>query len=406
MNTDKINDKEVFFLILLLIPISGLGIDILVPSLPSLKNYFSTTDSLIKLNIATYLLGFCLGQILVGPVSDVIGRRSTLLVGLVVFTFSTYLSIFSPSIYCLLILRFIQGLAVTTPVVIAKAIATDKYQGQALTKVSTYLVAAWSAGPIIAPLIGGYLQEYASWKWVFLTLSGYSTLVSLLAFILLPETNTNKNDLNIKQTFQNFKIILSDREFLTNNICLSLGYSIIIAFNVLSPFLIQSEMNYSAEIFGYLSLLVGSGCFVGSIINRLLLDKCEQDVVIINTLKVALCLSMFMSFLSFLLESNIKIIITFSFLLFVCVGITYPNCSSKCLRKFPNMAGSASAIMGVITIIGTFFVSVVASYVHGKSTLPLAVTYIFLTFLIFLIFSLGNKQNGFHIKEGLNRETT
>lgn len=382
------NNKNnlLFVMILLLIPVSGLGIDIYVPSLPAIKVYFDAPHFLIKLTIALYLLGFGLGQIFVGTLSDCFGRRIILIAGLFLFSMFSVLAAFSTSIIMLLAVRFCQGLAVTVPVVISKTIATDTFKGADLKKVSTYLVTAWSIGPIIAPAIGGYLQQYVNWKGSFYFLAVYTIILCAAVCVYLPETNQFKKSFKLKNMVNDYKIILSSKQFVGSALCLATGYSLIVVFSVISPFLIQNDMGYSPVCFGHCALLMGFGCLLGSIINRLIVVKTSQDKIILCAVGAALFMSILMIALSCCNVFNIYCLLMCVFVVLLSVGFSYPNCSSKCLSMFPQMAGSASAAMGVLTIIGTSVTAAVSSFIHTTNMMALSVLYLILCLLFLFIF--------------------
>jgi len=185
--------KRIILMILLFsIPLSGMGIDIYVPSLPALKVFFNEPHSLITLTVSLYLLGFSIGQAFFGPASDSMGRKNILFGGMILFSIFSLLATLTSTVHELLLMRFLQGLAVTAPVVVTKAIVTDLFDKETIKKASTYLVLAWSIGPIIAPAIGGHLQQYFGWRGGFYFLFVYGLILSIFIAIYLSETNQYK----------------------------------------------------------------------------------------------------------------------------------------------------------------------------------------------------------------------
>jgi len=141
-------------------PLTGIGIDLFVPSLPILAKQFLVSESTIKFSIVLYLLGYALGQPFFGAFSDAWGRKGPLLFGLGLYTVASLSLVFSQSIHMFLFLRVVQGVAVAAPGVLSKAIATDGFSGEALAKLRSLMMSVWAIGPIVAPVIGGYLEWY------------------------------------------------------------------------------------------------------------------------------------------------------------------------------------------------------------------------------------------------------
>src|SRR5579872_1919392 len=158
--------SPVFFALLaiLVIPISGLAVDIYAPSLPTVSHYFNVDKSLAQLSITSYMVGIGLMQLFAGIISDSFGRRKPFIFATLIFIIATLIIPISQSIYQLIFLRLIQGIAVALTIVPMRSVIPDLFEGKALYKWMNYMVMAWSMGPIIAPAIGGYLQHYFGWK--------------------------------------------------------------------------------------------------------------------------------------------------------------------------------------------------------------------------------------------------
>lgn len=374
-------------IILLLAPISGMGIDIYTPSLPHISTVFAVSHFVAKNTITVYLLGFALGQIFAGSLSEVYGRKPVLIVGLVVFIISCLTAAAAKNIEVLIISRFIQGLAVTAPVVMVKALATDSYTREEMKKISTYFVISWSMGPILAPVIGGYLQAYVGWWSSFIFLATYTFLLLLLVVVILPETNKSKIEFNFGKLLGQYKVILQDKKFLCMSLSLSLSYSMIVIFNVLGPFIIQEGLGYSALAFGHISFFMGFACLIGSISNRYLIGK-FQVKSLIGFSEVAMVLFSIGAFLVFFggIKTGLVLVIVPTFLTIVCVGIIFPNFSGICLSQFPKIAGAASAVLGIINILGTTASSMISSLFHTMLPWPLFALYLGFGLILLVIY--------------------
>jgi len=181
------------FLVLLLTPISGISIDLYTPSLPYIVTHFGTTATMAQLTVPVYLLGYGLSQSLYGSLSDRFGRRSPLIIGLVVYVIASLMVPQSSNIYVFLLMRLLQGVGTGGPGVLSKSILSDRFKGMKLKRLTNYMTMAWAMGPIVAPAVGGYLQAYYGWHASFYGMAGLGFVALLLVVMFLPEMGVSSN---------------------------------------------------------------------------------------------------------------------------------------------------------------------------------------------------------------------
>src|SRR5665647_37054 len=148
-----------------------LSIDMYLPALPTLAKALHASTSISQLSLTACLIGLALGQLIVGPISDVRGRRLPLIIGVAVYAIVSLLCVYSPNVEVFIILRFIQGLAGAAGIVISRASVRDLYSGVNLTKFFALLMLVNGAAPILAPIIGAEVLTFTSWRGVFGVLS-------------------------------------------------------------------------------------------------------------------------------------------------------------------------------------------------------------------------------------------
>ncbi len=379
-------NKSAFFALLaiLVLPISGLAVDIYAPSLPTISQYFKVDKALAQLSITSYMAGIGCMQLFAGGISDSFGRRKPFLFANLIFILATLIIPFSHDIHQLIFLRLIQGVAVGLTVVPMRSVIPDLFEGSALNKWMNYMVMVWSLGPIVAPIIGGYLQHYTGWKSNFYFLAIYTILTGLLIYFYLPETSKFRHPFRISEILKRYVMILSNKEYLFALITNGLLYSILITFTIVGPFIVQSVMHYSAVIFGYVALFMGLSWFTGTMINRFLIH-------IDLKLKTNICLGlMFLIAIinlvsTFYTDMNLySVIIPVSFISLLG-GIIFPNNFARAVSLFPTMTGSANALFGGFIFILTGTTSAFATYLKSTHLTPLAAAYVVLIVLCILI---------------------
>lgn len=372
------------FLILFMTPLAGVGIDLYTPSLPAIAAYMQAPNAYVKLTVAFYLLGYGFGQPFFGTFSDSYGRRKLLLVGMIFFAAASIIAAFSSNIFVLLIMRVLQGLGAASSGVIAKSMVTDSFTGKRISSASTYMSLIWGISPIIAPAIGGYLQEYFDWSAAFYVLAGYGFVVFLLSFFLMPETNKNLMPLNVSSITKSYQLTLTHKVFLGSILGMAIVYSIITIFSIIGPFLVQEVLHYTAIDYGHIALIMGFGYFFGSLFNRFLINAVHAYKLLVISNAVAFLISLIMLFVN-LGTVNLWTFTVPSFIIFFTGGIIFPNCMGICISLFTDIAGTASAVMGFLFVIATSIVSALASLLKSTSALPIAATYCGLTLLSLLV---------------------
>lgn len=381
-------NKHKYFLAslaLLVVPISGLSIDIYVPSLPAVSQYFGADKALTQLTITTYMIGLGIMQLFAGGISDSYGRRKPFLAAMLIYIIATLLVPLSHNIHQLLFLRLIQGTAVALTVVPMRSVISDLFEDRELYKMMNYMTMAWSIGPIIAPAIGGYLQHFFGWQTNFYFLAAYSTIIFILTLFFLPETSVHKHPFHLGKITMRYFHILFHWEYATGLMINGALYSLIILFSIVGPFLIQTVLHFSAVQFGHISLLMGLAWFLGTITNGFILD------VPLKT-KAKMCLftmfiiSIVMFFLTVMFPLNIYSIVIPIFFILWTGGIIFPNYFARNITLFPETTGSANALFGSFVFLIAGMSSALGTLLKSTSELPLNMAYIVLIVFCLVIY--------------------
>lgn len=374
-------------LALISIPISGLSIDIYVPSLPAVSHFFHTSQQLTQLTITTYMLGYGLSQFLAGAVCDSFGRKKPFIIAAVFFTLASTFAIFALNIQELLVLRFIQGFAIGFTNVAMRSVIADLFTGKEFYKMMNYVTLCWSIGPIIAPVIGGYLQVYFGWQASFCFLAIYGFMIFLLNVFLMPETANHREPFQLKPILQNYKMILTHSQFIKGLFSLGLLYTLLILFSIVGPFLLQDVLHYSPIQFGHIALLMGVAWFLGSMLNRILLEfNSPHQSQIITWLMLLVSVLML---LVALLPLNIYSIVIPTFLLLVLASSLFADLYSQNTALFPRISGTANALLSAFLVLIASGGSAFGTLLKSTSGLPLATSYVAITLVcLYLCYSL------------------
>ena len=339
----KTNSKA--FLVILLGVLSAFGpfvVDLYLPSLPQLAQFFDTTASMTQLTLTTAMIGLAVGQLLLGPMSDKFGRKIPLIISLLIYIISTILLIFSPNIETMIVLRAVQGLSSAGSVVISRAIATDLYRGREMTRFFGLLMTINGIAPIISPILGSLLLEYIGWKGVFFFLAIIGIVV-LLFCLCLKESLIIEKRLkgSVLSTFFTFGKIIKNRMFMSYVGIESFLLAAMFAYIAASPFILQSFYGLSAFTFSLCFGANGAALVIGANIGGKLSNRTALSFGVLGFGIVVLY-----TISTLIIQPNWFLVEIGFFLMLLMMGLTFPAISSLAMESERQYAGSASALLG------------------------------------------------------------
>ncbi|MFD2707106.1 multidrug effflux MFS transporter [Salibacterium lacus] len=326
-----------------------LTIDMYLPSFPSIASDLETTASSVQLSLTACLLGLAGGQLVIGPISDMKGRKTPMMISLAVYAAASILCVFAPSIWVLIAARFLQGFSASAGIVISRAVVRDLYTGKELTKFFALLMLVNGLAPILAPLAGGIVLNWTSWQGIFVILGMIGLFMLTTVFWLLPETlaDDNKSSSGIKHTIQTFGELMKDSTFAGYALAQGLVMAGIFAYVSGTPFVYQGIYGVSAQVFSILFAMNGIGLIIGSQLTGRLAGLVNENTILKSGLFVTMGASTFL-LLMILLQAPLVFIVIPLFLIVSCVGVVTTTCFSLAMETQGHRAGSASALLGLL----------------------------------------------------------
>jgi MFS transporter, DHA1 family, multidrug resistance protein len=329
-----------------------LSIDMYLPSLPKLAQDLHTSTSLAQLSLTACLLGISMGQIFAGSISDVRGRRKPLLAGLVCYTLSSLLCAIGPSIWSLILLRFIQGLAGSAGIVISRAVVRDLYSGVELTRFYSLLMLVNGVAPILAPIAGGELLQFTSWRGVFLVLCAIGLVMFLAVLFGLSETleETRRSKGGIRNMLATFLALIRDRVFM--GYALSQGFVVAAMFAYISgsPFVLQNIFGVSPQMFSVCFAINGLGIIIAGQITGRVVGRISETKLFVTGISLAFVGGI--TLLSMIwIGAGLAAILPPLFVVVASVGIVSTTGFSLAMQKYGHAAGSASALLGLMSFV-------------------------------------------------------
>ena len=384
-STKKISIFIVVFLGLLT-AITPLGTDLYLPALPIMPHELNTNASLIQMTIGIMTFGIAIGQLIGGPLSDSFGRKKPLIIGNILCVIASILCAIAPNIEILLVARFLQGLTGSIGVVIAKAISRDFASGKELMRLMSLLMLVNGLAPVIAPLIGGQILLFYTWRFIFIVLAVFSALLLMGSFIFTESLPSEKRiSGGIATAFKNYGALLKDNSFLGQTLVQLFAFGGFFAYISGSSFVYQNIFNLSAQEFSYMFGINSCGIILASVISAKV-----SNVVKIKTILHTSLLQLTIGSILFLcaMYFNWSFIITSVILFFtVCTVSVFGSTGfSMAMAKYGHQAGSASAILGFAGMFSAGFVSPLVGIGGSHTGIPMGIVMVVCAVLALVCF--------------------
>ncbi|MFH5183351.1 multidrug effflux MFS transporter [Paenibacillus sp. TAB 01] len=391
------NNLNRWRLVLLLGAFSALGpltIDMYLPSFPEITADFGTQASLVQLSLTACLIGLGLGQIIMGPLSDVHGRRRPVILSLILYLIASFVCAISPNIYCFIAARFIQGFAASAGIVISRAVVRDLYSGPELTRFFSMLMLVNNLFPLIAPVAGSGVISFTTWVGVFVVLGIVGIALVLWATAGLKETLPAENRMssNFSQLFKGIQALLRDRQFLGYALAQGIMIGGVFAYVSGTPFIYQKIYGASPQLFALLFGSNGISLIIGSqLVGRLNHIISERRFLVFGLfLSAAASLTALMVIL---LHGPLLALVAPLFCFVASIGMTSTASFSLAMESQSQMAGSASALLGLLPFLLGAVTSPLVGIAGEYSAVPMGVIIVCTSLLALLAyFSLAQKS--------------
>ena len=372
----------------LIISVGQLSMGLVFPSLPWIAKDFDISLDQAQLLVSVYLLGFGPSQFIYGPVSDALGRKKVLLAGLLVAMLGLLMIIFLSHTFTGMVAgRFLQGLGTGCCAVLARASTRDRFNGPELPVALSYIAMAASITPLVAPVIGGFINAHFGWTMVFISLLGYVSLAWVVIVVRFKETVTQTSALpSPKKMLLQYRDLLTSRYFMSFASIGWLNFSLMITTVSVMPFIMQNQIGMTSDQYAMWALIPAFGMICGTSI-------CNRVRPIIGTKKMLLVTPILhVSSAAWLFFCPVEPLYLMLGQLLMILGnaIALPCAQAMVMQPYKKQAGAAAAMSGG----GQMVVSSIVSMALVQLGLSQA-WHLSLVIVVFATITLTNVLRGF-----------
>lgn len=332
------------------VAVGPLTIDMYLPALPTIANELQTTEAAVQLTLTGTLVGLALGQLVIGPLSDALGRRRPLLAGTGLHVVASLLIMVAPDIATLGALRVLQGVGTAAGAVVALAVVRDLFEGRAAATMLSRLFLVMGAAPVLAPTIGGEVLRVTSWRGVFGLLALYGVALIVMGAFALRETlpPERRRSIHLGATLGTYRGLLRDRSYVGLVLVAGLTMAGLFSYVAGSSFVYQGEFGLDQQQFG---LLFGAGAIwliTGTQLNPLFLRRFSPAQVLMAGTITGTVSGAGMLVLALLGTGGLLGVALPLWAVLFSTGLALPNAPALALSRHGEAAGAAAALLGAV----------------------------------------------------------
>lgn len=338
--------------VLVLGALVGLGpftIDLYLPAFPVLAKDFGVGDAAIQLTLTGTTIGFALGQLIVGPWSDRVGRRIPLFVATGLHVVASVMAAMAPDVYLLMVFRVLQGVGAAGGGVVAMAIVRDLFGGRPLVKMLARLALVTSLAPVVAPLVGSQLLRVMEWRGIFIILSIYGAVMLVAAILSVRETRPRDREIPAGHSTmrERYRALFTDRVFIGVAVLGGMQFSGLFAYLSSSSFLFQEVYGLDAQQFGLLFGINSIGILVGNQTSARIMKWIGPQWILACTTTVQAAAAAAIVVGGLVGWGFLGVTIPLFFFILAC-GFAFPCVQVIALAPHGAEAGTAASLLGAV----------------------------------------------------------
>ncbi|NBF02980.1 MFS transporter [Pseudomonas sp. Fl5BN2] len=375
-----------FAAVVLLMTMVMLGvfpIDVLLPSFPSLSRHFGTTTSDIALSVSLFAVGISLSQLLIGPLSDALGRKSLLLAGMLVSTVGALGCAWATDYSCFLLFRLVQALGCGC-FVLSQALVQDLFIGKQRERLRILMVTASGVCISVSPLAGTLLQEWLDWPGSFYLFSAIAALAFFRALVSLDNPPVPLTSQRI-QIFKAYRQLCSHFSFMAYWLICAIVFACHFSFIVVSPLIFIEQLQMSSYEFSLMLLLYGAAYVLGGTLAGVLNKRLQSTTQIVTGLYLILFAGLSMALLSSQYGLTPATVLVPMIICTAGTTIARPAATSRAMEVFADYAGTSASVGNTLIFISGGLISALVNLSPYGLQLTLAISFVLLSSVGLLI---------------------
>ncbi len=351
--------------------ISPLSMNIYLPSMAGMVTAFETTTGMVQLTMSLFLVSIAVSTILLGPLSDRFGRRPVVLWGLSLYVVSSLLCLLAPTIEALIAARILQALGGCTGIVLSRAIVRDLYERDKAASMIGYVTMGLAIGPMLAPVIGGLLDQFYGWRGGFYTMPILGIAVLLAAWFNLHETNFKRSSGGgLGVLWQNMCTVMREPLFWAFSMVVGFTSSVYFAFLGGAPFVAGNILGMAPGEMGFFFMFIAGGYIIGNFVSGRIAERVGiLPMIVFGSILPTLAVAVVAGVLILDIGHPLALFVPM-FFVGLGNGICLPSAVAGAVSAKAELAGAASGLAGSIQIGSGAVASAVVAWMLSDTMWP------------------------------------
>lgn len=390
-------ERELVALFALMMSLTALSMDAMLPAFPFIAESLAIVDyQKTQWIVSAMILGMVFGEIFFGPLSDAIGRKKSILFGIVVYIVGSVVALMASSIEMFLLGRMIQGFGVAGPKIASRALIRDMYKGAAMARIMSFVMMVFILVPLLAPSVGQLVLQVADWRWIFGLLMMQATIAGVWLLLRQPETLAKENriPLNRKRLMADVRIILARRDVMAFTVLLGCIFAGLMLHISTAQSLFQ-DVYQTGDRFPLFFAMLAIGSSIINFSNGKIVLRVGMLRCVIGALAVLLS-SSFLLLLATWYFDGVPPFVLFmglGMVMFSCFGMVFGNVNAMAMEPLGNMAGlGASLISSLSSFLAIILSTLVGQFCHFTVT-PLASGFVIFSIVALLMLKYGHQYS-------------
>jgi DHA1 family bicyclomycin/chloramphenicol resistance-like MFS transporter len=378
-----------------LIALGPLTIDMYLPAFPSLRQDLDASESAVQLTLTGMLAGLAAGQLVIGPLSDALGRRRPLLLGLVTHALASLACAVAPSILVLSGVRVVQGFAGAAISVVAMATVRDLFDGIAVARMMSRLMLVIGLAPILAPSLGGFILQWTDWRGIFVVLAAAAVVLVGVAFLGLRETLpvSRRRQVGVMPTLRTYRSLLRDTTFVALVLVGGLMFSSLFVYVAGASFVLQGTYGLDEQTFGLVFGVNAATLTLFSQLNPVLLRRFGPVDVLTGAILLSITAAAAIVVTGSTGWGGLAAVLVALGLVLGAAGLAIPNTPALALTRHGEAAGTAAALLGCVQFGVGALVAPLVGAIGSNSAVPMGTVMLAVTLLaVTLMFSVVRRD--------------
>jgi MFS transporter, DHA1 family, multidrug resistance protein len=390
---------RIAFVLGLLSAIGPFAIDMYLPALPSIGKDLTADPTTVQMTLLAFFVTMGLGQIVVGPISDMIGRKGPMYLGLGLFVFGSIGSALAPGIHWLIVFRLIQGFGACPGMVVPRAVVRDLHTGTEAARLMSLLMLVFSVSPILAPLTGSFVIQWFGWRAVFWVVTAAALLAAILLATSLKETRPveHRAGSSFHSALTGYLFLLRERNFLGLTFIGSFGISSFFVYLSSSSFVFIDHYKLSPSLYSFFFSLNAAAFFAVSQLTGTLAERFGLRRLVRVAVTCYAATTVALLLISASRVDRLDVLVSLLFVGNGFLGLVIPATSVLAMEDYGEFAGTASALMGTLQFATGAICMIVAGFFFDGTPFPMIAGIALCAVIAFILaqITLSRSREGF-----------